>query len=102
VVTRGGDGVLAARPGAALLELPAFRVALADTVGAGDSFNAGLLTRLAELGATTRSGLEQLPDTVLSEALRFAAAVAALNCTRPGADPPTRAEVDRFLRHAPA
>ena len=99
VVTRGGDGVLAARPGAVLLELPAFRVTLADTVGAGDSFNAGLLTRLAELGAATRSGLEQLPATVLSEVLRFATAVAALNCTRPGADPPTRAEVEHFLRH---
>lgn len=102
VVTRGGAGVLAARPGGAILELPAFRVTLADSVGAGDSFNAGLLTRLVELGAATRIGLEQLSDEALREALRFAAAVAALNCTRPGANPPLRTEVERFLQIADA
>jgi fructokinase len=103
VVTRGGAGVLAVRAadaGRSLLNLPAFRVAVADTVGAGDSFNGGLLTCLAEAGAVTRGGLEALPDSDLVAALRYAAAVAAINCTRPGADPPRRAEVEAFLAHA--
>lgn len=101
VITRGADGLLAARWGAAdtigSIELPTFRVPVADTVGAGDSFNGGLLTRLAELGATRRDALAVLPETELEAALRFAAAVAAVNCTRAGADPPTRPEVETFL-----
>lgn len=97
VVTRGGAGVLAARAAGRPLELPAFSVTVADTVGAGDSFNGGMLTRLAELDVTTRPALEALDDGRLAEALRFAAAVAAINCSRPGADPPRRAEVAAFL-----
>ena len=101
VITRGGDGLVAARRGAAdtigSIELPTFRVPLADTVGAGDSFNGGLLARLAELGATSRETLAGLPEADLEAALRFAAAVAAVNCTRPGANPPTRSEVEAFL-----
>jgi fructokinase len=100
VITRGGAGVLAVRAadqGRAPIALPAFSVTVADTVGAGDSFNGGLLTRLAEAGAVSRRALEALPNDELAAALRFAAAVAAINCTRPGADPPRRAEVEAFL-----
>ena len=100
VVTRGGAGVLAARlvgGEAVRTTLPAFSVSVADTVGAGDAFNAGLLTQLAERGVTSRAALAALPDAALAEALRFAVAVAALNCERPGADPPPRAVVDAFL-----
>ncbi|HVL53265.1 MAG TPA: carbohydrate kinase [Vitreimonas sp.] len=100
-LTRGGKDVLAVR-GAAdapeVLELPAFDVPVTDTVGAGDSFEGGLLTRLAELGVTSRTALAALPLDTLREALRFAAAVGALDCTREGADPPRRSEVDAFLR----
>lgn len=104
VITQGGDGVLGTRRQRdgtlRSLELPTFRVAVADTVGAGDSFNGGLLTRLAELGVTSRAALEELPDGRLEDALRFAAAVAAVNCTRPGADPPSRSEAEAFLAGA--
>lgn len=99
-VTRGGAGVLAARRtagGIVTSAVPGFEVTVADTIGAGDSFDGGLLTRLSELGVTSRPALERLSEGELAEALRFAVAVAALNCTRPGADPPRRAEVDAFL-----
>jgi fructokinase len=97
VVTRGGAGVLAARHGRPPLSLPAFSVTVADTVGAGDSFNGGMLTSLAEGGVTGRAALAAAPDGALAATLRFAAAVAAINCTRPGADPPRRPEVEAFL-----
>lgn len=100
VITRGGEGVLAARAadgGASPISLPAFAISVADTVGAGDSFNGGMLTRLADLGAVSRAALEALPDAELAAALRFAAGVAAINCTRPGADPPRRDEVEALL-----
>lgn len=100
VVTQGGGGVLAlrARSGSpATLTVPAPAVEVVDTVGAGDAFTAGLLTRLAEDGIASRAAVAGVPDGWLTAALRFASAVAALNCTRPGADPPDRATVDAFL-----
>lgn len=99
-VTRGGGGVLVSRrtaDGVATTVVPGFEVTVADTVGAGDSFSGGLLTRLAELGVSSRSTLERMTEGELAGVLRFAAAVAALNCTRPGADPPRRASVDAFV-----
>jgi fructokinase len=99
-VTSGGSGALAVRAadqGEQPFTVPAYAVKVADTVGAGDSFNGGLLTRLAELGAASRQGLERLADAEVAEALRFAAAVAALNVTRPGADPPRREAVTAFM-----
>jgi len=99
VVTQGGAGVLAWR-GADRLQVPAFAVTVVDTVGAGDSFNGGLLAGLAERGILSRAALSALPTADLAATLRFAAAVAALTCARAGADPPTRAEVRAFLIQA--
>ena len=99
-VTLGEHGVLAVRrtvDGVATTNVPGFQVTVADTVGAGDSFDGGLLTQLAELGVTSRSALMSLAQDDLAEILRFAVAVAALNCSRPGADPPRRAEVEAHL-----
>lgn len=99
-VTRGGAGVLVARrtpDGIVTTAVPGHEVTVVDTVGAGDSFDGGMLTRLAELGVTSRTALEALSEGDLADVLRFAVAVAALNCTRPGADPPRRADVDAFL-----
>jgi fructokinase len=102
IVTMGGTGVLAARaPDGRALHASAFPITVADTVGAGDSFNGGMLTRLADLGVGSRAALEALSDDELTAALRFASAVAAINCTRPGADPPRRAEVDALLQAHP-
>ena len=70
---------------------------IVDTVGAGDAFSAGLLAGLAEHGATSRTDVEQMQPETLAEVVRFAAATAALTCTRAGADPPRRAEVMQFL-----
>ena len=68
-------------------------MAVVDTVGAGDSLAAGLLSGLLEAGVTTRAALEAIPDEQLVRLLDDAALVAAINCTRVGADPPTRAEL---------
>jgi fructokinase len=99
-LTGGSAGVTALRRRDGQVEslhVPSFSVAVADSVGAGDSFSAGLLAALAERAALTREALAMMPVEELTAALRFAAAVAALTCTRPGADPPRRAEVAAFL-----
>lgn len=91
-VTDGAAGVRAWLPGAALHE-PARAVPVADTVGAGDTFNAGLLASLQSAGALTKAGLAALtPDTVQA-ALRLGVAAAAITVSRPGANPPWAQEL---------
>jgi fructokinase len=96
VVTDGGTGATFAHGGRCGF-MPAFAVDVVDTVGAGDTFQATLLARLDELELLTPAGLAGLDFAVLTDAVRFAAAAAAVTCTRRGADLPRRAEVERFL-----
>ncbi len=99
VVTRGAAGVYAVSAG---LELhrPAVPLDLVDTVGAGDSFTSGLLDGLhrADLvGGARRDALGAIDEATLASVLDAAALIAAITCSRPGADPPTRAEADAAL-----
>ncbi|MBD1204686.1 MAG: carbohydrate kinase [Rhodobacteraceae bacterium] len=71
----------------------ATRVTVADTVGAGDTFNAGALTALHEAGALTKSGLASLSDATLDAALTLGTRSAAVTVSRPGANPPWRNEL---------
>jgi fructokinase len=98
VVTRGGEGVFALRSGDdQAIRLPSFKVEVVDTVGAGDSFSGGLLSSLGVRNVVSRAALEALSVSVLTDCIRFAAATSAITCTRAGADPPTRVEVEQFL-----
>jgi fructokinase len=94
LLTDGGGPLRIARPGHPLVHREPVRVTVADTVGAGDSLAAGLLSGLLAAGVTTRAALEALPADDLLRVVDDAALVAAINCTRVGADPPTRAELD--------
>ena len=97
VVTRGAQGALAAMAGTSVVSTPSFSVGVIDTVGAGDTFCAALLARLAQRQVVTRVALQNLPSDVLQEILRFCAAAGALNCTRAGAHPPYLDEIQQFL-----
>jgi fructokinase len=95
VVTRGGEGATGVCA-AGRVDVAAPRITVVDTVGAGDAFMAGLLDALAGaglLGADRSSDLRALPQEGLSAAVRRATRVAAITCTRPGADPPRREEL---------
>ena len=65
-----------------------------DTVGAGDTFQAALLTWLAEQGRLSAAGVAGLDLPGISAALAFAAKAAAVTCGRRGADLPRRGELD--------
>jgi fructokinase len=95
VVTRGPEGAVAITP-SGTVEVPGRRVEVVDTVGAGDAFTSGLLASLAASGHLDRDALRAAGDEVLGDALAHAVRVAALTCTREGADPPTAAEVAAF------
>lgn len=99
VVTRGGGGVYAVSTGVEL-QRPAVSIDLVDTVGAGDSFTAGLLDGLRRadlIGGARHDALAAIDEATLVSVVDAAALVAAITCSRPGADPPTRVEVDAAL-----
>jgi len=94
VATRGPDGCLALVDGVWFTR-PARPVVVADTIGAGDAFMSGLLHALLRDGTDRRlvAG-EPLAEQAVLAALDTALASAALTVARPGADPPTSAELD--------
>ncbi|KFG68326.1 carbohydrate kinase [Microvirga sp. BSC39] len=96
IVTRGEKGPLAAF-GDTILERPVPKIAVVDTVGAGDTFHAGLLAWLDANGLLTPQGVAGLGKAQVTTALDFAAAAAAIVCTRRGANPPSWDEVERFI-----
>jgi fructokinase len=92
VVTRGGEGAWAWTAQHHVSAPPVDAVVI-DTVGAGDTFQAALLTGLAERGLLTRAGLATLSADDLASVLAFAAQAAAITCSRRGADLPRRGEL---------
>ena len=92
VVTRGSEGA-SGWTAAAQVDVPPVQVAVVDTVGAGDTFQAALLTWLAERDGLAAAALAVLSKDALAEALGFAARAAAITCSRRGADMPRRAEL---------
>ena len=101
VITAGADGAVAATASGSLLRIDALPVSVADTVGAGDSYMSALLDGLARsdlLGPSNRARLRTADDAVVLDVVRWAARAAAITVSRPGADPPTTAEL---LQHEP-
>lgn len=94
-LTRGADGpVLLSRSGR--VDLPGESITVADTVGAGDSFMAGLISGLAQLdalGADGRERLRALDRDSLRTLAAYANRAAAITCSRRGANPPRTAEL---------
>ncbi|BFO54150.1 carbohydrate kinase family protein [Acidovorax sacchari] len=97
VVTQGPAGATLWRAGHAPLAVATPRVQVADTIGAGDTFTAGLSVALLAHGVERPAQLAALDDDGWRAAMRFAAAAAALNCMREGADPPSLAAVQGLL-----
>ncbi len=87
LITLGPKGVFVAAGGNETI-VPGFKVRAVDTTAAGDVFNGALAVALAE-------------KRPLLEAVRFAAAAAAVSVTRMGAQPsaPRRAEILNVLKH---
>ncbi|MCY4555225.1 MAG: carbohydrate kinase [Chloroflexi bacterium] len=92
VVTRGDDGALVSLRGD-VFEASGRTVEVVDTVGAGDSFQAGLLCGLDELGKATKLGLSQISLDECRRVVAFAMAAAAMTCARRGADMPRRPDL---------
>ncbi len=87
-LTLGAKGALLATVDARVT-VPALADHVVDTVGAGDSFMAALISAVADAGSwdPTRDELQDFA--------RFAARASAITVSRAGADLPTRADLER-------
>jgi fructokinase len=98
VVTLGAEGSLAFTR-AAKVRSPIYPAAPGgDNVGAGDTLMAGIITWLKDHDALHPDRMGALSEDQLKQMLWFGAVAAGINCSRVGANPPTRAEVDRVLQ----
>ncbi len=72
---------------------PAQRVQVVDTVGAGDTFNAGVLTALARAGMLHKAAIAAADGALIESCLRLGIAAASVTVSRAGANPPWAAEL---------
>ncbi|MCX7559235.1 carbohydrate kinase [Sulfitobacter sp. F26204] len=87
IITRGAEGAMVLADGK-VAHAAAQKAVVVDTVGAGDTFNAGFLAHLQRNGALDKAALEKMSADDLAEALAFGARVAAVTVSRAGANPP--------------
>ncbi|MBO9433089.1 carbohydrate kinase [Ruegeria sp. R13_0] len=88
IVTRGSEGASGYLANGTVVSVPVKPVQVVDTVGAGDTFNAGVLASLEQAGQLTKPGLKALSPDALRDALTLGAEVAAVTVSRAGANPP--------------
>jgi fructokinase len=92
VITRGGEGATGYTRQHAV-SVKARRTKVADTVGAGDTFNAGVLAGLHEKNLLDKIAIRNLDAGAIEHALNLGAASAAVTVSRSGANPPWRNEL---------
>ena len=88
IVTQGAEGAIATLADGTSITVPAVKTNVVDTIGAGDTFNAGFLAKLSELGLLTPEALGTLDPDALRDAMTYGARVAAITVSRVGANPP--------------
>lgn len=103
VITNGGDGAMVHQSrGDQRSAVAAPSVRVIDTVGAGDSFMAGLISGLLDAGLLgslkARERLDQASSWAVGNAVNRALSTAAYTVARAGAASPTRADIDVSLQ----
>lgn len=93
VTTLGSDGATAVCRDGLEITVPAKPVSVVDTVGAGDTFNAGFLAKLAEFGDLDRNRIASVDRETLHAALEYGVVAAAYSVAQAGARPPRRIDL---------
>jgi fructokinase len=88
LLTKGADGAEAHSAAGTQAHVASQPVTVVDTVGAGDTFNAGVLKSLLDSNALTRDGVRSASEDVLTRALARGSDAAAITVSRAGANPP--------------
>ena len=94
IITKGKDGAWVLTKEKNEFEISAKDVAVIDTIGAGDTFSAAFLAQLIEKGITSVEKLKSLKNTELEVVLQNCAHASGITCSRQGANPPYRSEVN--------
>jgi fructokinase len=92
VITKGADGA-SGYTRSLKVSVPSERVTVIDTVGAGDTFDAGILASLKMNGLLTKAQVASLNEKALRDALALGAKTAAVTVSRAGANPPWANEI---------
>ena len=92
VVTRGAEGAVGYTE-RHKVTVPSERVSVVDTVGAGDTFDAGILASLKMQNLLTKAQIARLDEQQIGNALALGAKAAAVTVSRAGADPPWAKEI---------
>ena len=92
VMTKGPDGAVAIGK-AGKVRVPGLKVTVVDTVGAGDTVNAGILAWLYKAEKLTKDALETLSEDDMAAGLLLAVRAAAVTVSRAGANPPWEHEL---------
>jgi fructokinase len=90
VITRGANGLVGITADG-MVEVPGVKVAVIDTVGAGDTVGAIIVEAVIQIGILNLTGSK------LREVLHRAAVAAAITCSRAGAQPPRAFELTEAL-----
>ncbi len=92
VITKGAEGALGYSRDHKVA-VASERVTVVDTVGAGDTFDAGILASLKMQGLLTKEKVAALSSDQIATALALGAKVAAVTVSRAGANPPFAHEI---------
>jgi fructokinase len=92
VITRGAEGATGYSR-SLKVSVPSQRVTVVDTVGAGDTFDAGILASLKMNNLLTKAQVASLSEEALRDALSLGAKAAAVTVSRAGANPPWAHEI---------
>jgi len=92
IITKGSKGATAYSAQHTVSVTPE-KVTVVDTVGAGDTFNAGVLAALHEQKVLTKAAVATLSESAIEAALSLGARAAAVTVSRAGANPPWRREL---------
>ena len=93
MITKGPEGAEAFHKGQKISQAPSPKVEIQDTVGAGDTFNAGFLHSLMQNDALTKQYCRSPNVQVLNEALAYATKAASVTVSRKGANSPWHSEM---------
>jgi fructokinase len=94
IITRGKNGAWAISNDKNEFEIPAQDINVIDTIGAGDTFSAAFLAQLIDKGINTLDKLKTMKIFELEEILHNSAHASGVTCSRKGANPPYRDEVN--------
>ena len=96
IVSRGAKGA-SAWWGGGRVDVAAHQIDVQDSIGAGDTFHAGVLAALSRDGQLEVEALDRLDRASVEYVLAFGTAAAALSCMESGCDPPSLNAVLKFL-----